>query len=89
MGGCNFKYIRNTNHHEESIVAVVAFSSSFQVGSENKGQGLNPNGSGTPPNFLCQMVTRNMLFKAEEKEELHIDDDDVFLPAIIQIPHKT
>jgi len=35
------------------------------------------------------MVTRNMLFKAEEKEELHIDDDDVFLPAIIQIPHKT
>lgn len=30
-----------------------------------------------------------MPFKVEEKEEIHIDDDDVFLPAIIQVPHKT
>jgi len=35
------------------------------------------------------MITRNMPFKVEEKEEIHIDDDDVFLPAIIQVPHKT
>ncbi len=30
-----------------------------------------------------------MPLKAEEKEEIHIDDDDAFLLAIIQIPHKT
>lgn len=30
-----------------------------------------------------------MPFKAKEKEEIHIDDDDdVLLPTIAQVPHK-
>jgi hypothetical protein len=28
------------------------------------------------------MITRSMPFKAEEKEEIHIDDDDALLLAI-------
>jgi hypothetical protein len=28
------------------------------------------------------MITRGMPLKAKEKEEIHIDDDDVLLPTI-------
>ncbi len=35
------------------------------------------------------MITRSMPLKAKEKEKIHIDDDDVFLPAIAQVLHKT
>jgi hypothetical protein len=78
---------KNTNRHEESA-AVAASSSSFQVGSESKGQGLNPSSSGTPPNFVCQMTTTSLPLQAEEKEEVNTDDDDALLPAIVQVPHK-
>ncbi len=80
---------KNTNRHEDSAAAVAVSSSSFQVGSESKGQGLNPSSSGTPPNFVCQMITTSMPLQAEEKEDIHTDDDDALLPAIAQVPHKT
>jgi hypothetical protein len=35
------------------------------------------------------MITKSMPLKAKEKEEIHIDDDDVLLPTIAQVPHKT
>jgi hypothetical protein len=36
------------------------------------------------------MIIRSMPLKVEEKEEIHTDDDDdVLLPAIAQVPHKT
>ncbi|KAH9539768.1 hypothetical protein CY35_15G074700 [Sphagnum magellanicum] len=75
---------KNTKRHEESAAAVAASSSSSQVGSESKGQGLNPSSSGTPPNFVCQMISTSLPLQAEEKEEIHIDDDDALLPAIAQ-----
>jgi hypothetical protein len=80
---------KNTKRHEESAAAVAASSSSSQVGSESKGQGLNPSSSGTPPNFVCQMISTGLPLQAEEKEEIHTDDDDALLPAIAQVPHKT
>jgi hypothetical protein len=79
---------KNTKRHEESAAAVAASSSSSQVGSESKGQGLNPSSSGTPPNFVCQMISTSLPLQAEEKEEIHTDDD-ALLPAIAQVLHKT
>jgi hypothetical protein len=35
------------------------------------------------------MVTWSMPLKAKEKEKIHINDDDVLLPTIAQVPHKT
>jgi hypothetical protein len=35
------------------------------------------------------MITKSMPLQAEEKKEIHIDDDDVILLAIPQVPHKT
>jgi Na+-transporting methylmalonyl-CoA/oxaloacetate decarboxylase gamma subunit len=80
---------KNTNRHEVSAAAVAASSSSFQVGSESKRQGLNPSSNGTPPNFVCQMITTSMPLQAEEKEEIDTNDDDALLPAIAQVRHNT